>query len=81
MEYYLAIKKNKNLTISDSMDGHRGYCAKGSRSVRKRQILRDFTYVWNLKNNINKQTKQKQTHRYREQTDGGWGRGRGWRTG
>ena len=27
-------------------------------------------YMWNVKNNINKQTKQKQTHRYREQTDG-----------
>ena len=26
--------------------------------------------MWNLKKNINEQTKQKQTHRYREQTDG-----------
>ena len=26
----------------------------------------DFTHMWNLKNKINKQTKQKQTHRYRE---------------
>ena len=30
----------------------------------------DFTYMWNLKNNTNEQTKQKQTPRYREQTDG-----------
>ena len=34
--------------------------------------------MWNLKEKINKQTKQKQIHRYREQTDGyqsgvGWG--------
>ena len=26
--------------------------------------------MWNLKNNINEQTQQKQTDRYREQTDG-----------
>ena len=26
--------------------------------------------MWNLKNNINEQTKQKQTHRHREQTVG-----------
>ena len=31
---------------------------------RKRQIPYDFTYMWTLI----KQTKQKQTHRYREQT-------------
>ena len=30
----------------------------------------DFTYMWNLKNKINEQTKQKQIHRYREKTDG-----------
>ena len=36
----------------------------------------DFTYMWNLKNNINTQIKQKQTHRYREQIDG-CQRGRG----
>ena len=26
--------------------------------------------MWNLKNKINKQTKQRHTHRYKEQTDG-----------
>ena len=40
------------------------------RSVRERQIPYDFTYMWNLKNKINEQTKMKPTHRYREQTDG-----------
>ena len=30
----------------------------------------DFMCMWNLKSNINEQIKQKQTHRYREQTDG-----------
>ena len=28
----------------------------------------DFSYMWNLKNKINEQTKWKQTHRHREQT-------------
>ena len=54
------------------MDGPRWYYVKGSKSDRERQIPYDFTYMWNIKNqnkwtNI---TKQKQTHRYREQTGG-----------
>ena len=36
-------------------------------NLRESQILYDFTYMWNLKNKINKQTK---TNPYREQTDG-----------
>lgn len=36
-----------------------------------------FTYMWNLKNKINKQTKQKQTHSYGKpmvsREVGGWG--------
>ena len=52
------------------MDGARGYYAKGNKSVRERQIPYDFTYMWNLKNIRNEQTKLKQTHRHREQTDG-----------
>ena len=39
---------------------------------RKKQIPYDFTYMWNLI----EQKKQKQTHKYREQTgDYQWGRG------
>ena len=45
------------------MDGARGYYAKGNKSVRERQIPYDFTYMWNLKNIRNEQTKLKQTHR------------------
>ena len=33
-------------------------------------VLYDFMYMWSLKNKTNEQTKQKGTHRYREQTDG-----------
>ena len=35
----------------------------------------DFTYMWNLKNKVNKQAKFKQTHRYREQNNCCWRRG------
>ena len=48
-----------------------------------REILYDFTYMWNLENKINEQAKQKQTYTYREQTNAcqkgagraEWGRG------
>ena len=41
-------------------------------SQRERQILHDFTYIWNLKNKKNKQNK---THRYRvvvSREEGAW---------
>ena len=52
------------------MDGPRGYYTQWNESVRERKIPYDFTFMWNLKNKINEQTKLKQIHRYREQTDG-----------
>ena len=54
------------------MDGHRGYYAKCNKSNQERQVLCDFTHMWNIKNKQriirNDQTKQKQTHIYREQS-------------
>lgn len=42
--------------------------------VRKRRILYDFTYMQNLKKKkLNEQTKQKQIHKYREETMAGRG--------
>ena len=42
-----------------------------NKSYRERQILYDFTYMWNLKNKTNKQTKEnKLMHRYGEQSGG-----------
>ena len=35
-------------------------------SERERQIPYDITYMWNLKYDTNKLTKQKHTHRHRE---------------
>ena len=52
------------------MDGPKGYYAQWNKSVRERQTPHDFIYMWNLKYKISEQTKQKQTHRYKEQTDG-----------
>ena len=64
-----------------------GRYVKWNKSDKERQILYDFTYMWNLKNNwtnknkyINKQNAE--THKYREQTDGcqreGGGKGSKW---
>ena len=66
------------LYICDSMDGPREYYTKWNKSDRERQIPYGCTYIWNLKNKIHEQTKLKQIHRYREQTNGcqiggGWG--------
>ena len=74
MEYYLAIKKNEIMPFYSNMGGPRDYHTK---SDRERQISYNITYMWNLKEVIQMKisTKQKQTHRYREQAYG-W---QGWR--
>ena len=41
-----------------------------SKISQRRQIPYYFTYMHNLRNRVNEQTKQKQTHRYKEQVDG-----------
>ena len=43
------------------MDGSRGYNAKGSKSVRERQIPHDFTHMWNLRNKTDEE--RKKTHK------------------
>ena len=72
---YSAIKK-WNLAICNNMDGPRGYYAKWNTSDRERQILYDFTYMWNLKkqNKWANMTKQKQSYRHwgSWQTGGQW---------
>ena len=47
MKYYSAIKKKKNFTLCNSMDGPEECYAKWNRPVRGRQIPYDFTHVWN----------------------------------
>ena len=48
------------------MNEPRVHYAQGNKSDRERQIPYDFTYMWNLKNKIKEQTKQKQTRRHKE---------------
>ena len=66
----LGHKEEEKFTLCDNMDGPGEHYAKWSKPVRERQIPYDFTHMWNLKNKMNEQTKQKQTHRHREQTEG-----------
>ena len=68
----LGHKKHWNLTICCSMDWLTGYYTQWNKSDKERQIPYDFTYMWSLKNKKNEQTKWKQTHKYRKQTDGCW---------
>ena len=49
MEYYSAIKKKKNFTLCNSMDGPGEQYAKPG---RERQIPYDFPHMWNLENKI-----------------------------
>ena len=48
-EILFSHKKEWNLAICDNMDGSWGHCVKWNKSDRKRQILSDLTYMWNLK--------------------------------
>ena len=76
MEYYSAIKKNEMPFAATWMELEIIILSE-VKSDRERQILYDFTYMWNLKNKTNEKIKQKQIHRYREQM-GGCQRGEGW---
>ena len=56
LEYYSAIKRRKSC-ICDNMDRPWGYYAKWNKSDWEGQLLYDFTYMWNLINKTNQQTK------------------------
>ena len=57
----LGRKAEGNFSICDSIDGSTGYYTKWSKAATERQIPYGFTYIENLKNKINDQTKLKQT--------------------
>ena len=48
-----------NFAICNNMDGLGGYYAKWNKSDRKRQLLYDITYMWNLKNQTREYNKNK----------------------
>ena len=75
MEYYSAIKKNEILPFATTWMDVEGIMLSENKPDRKRQLPYDFVDTWNLKNSVNKQTKQKQVHRFGEQTDGWQGEG------
>ena len=49
----LGHKKEESFTLWDSMDGPGEHYAKWNKPVRERQILHDFTYMWNLMDKLN----------------------------
>ena len=52
----LSHKKEWNNAICNNIDEPIGYYTKWSKSDRERQILYDFTYMWNLRKKTNGQT-------------------------
>ena len=75
----LSHKKEWKLAICHSMEGPWGYFAKWNKADREKQILYDFSYMWNLKNKWTNITKLKQSYRHREQASGCQSRGGGQR--
>ena len=71
LKYSSAMKKNEILPFATARMDPQGIML----SEIKVGIPYDFTYMWNLKNKINEQTKLKQTHSNTEQTDGCQGGG------
>ena len=55
MEYYSAIKKNEILPFATTWMDLEGIML-SDMSHRERQILYNFTSMWNLKNETNEQT-------------------------
>ena len=53
MEYHSAIKKKKNFTLYNSMDGPREYYARKYKPVRERQVPYDFTHTKNIMKKLN----------------------------
>ena len=50
-------QKGENLTLWDSVNEPGEHYAKWNKPVRERQIVYDFTYMWNLMNKLNQQAK------------------------
>ena len=59
IEYYLAIKR-WIFVINNKMDGPWGYYAKWNKSDGKRQILYDFTHMWDKQTNRSKHIDREQ---------------------
>ena len=60
MEYYSVIKRNEILPFATAWMDLEGIMP-SEISQSEKEKYHDFTYIWNLKNKINNQKKQKQT--------------------
>lgn len=69
MEYYSAMKKNEILPFLTTLMDLEGIVL-SEISQAKEDKYHMVSFMWNLKNKINQQTKQKHTHRYGKQTLG-----------
>ena len=70
-EILLSHKKGWNFTICDNLGGPGDYFTKRNKPDRESQIPDDIIYMWKqTKNHKQQQQREKQTHKYREQTDG-----------
>ena len=74
MEYYSAIKKNEIMPFAATwMDLESVIMSEISQTEKEKYHM--ITHIWNLKrNSMNELTKQKQTHRLREQINGSRGK-------
>ena len=59
LEYYSAIKKNEILPFATTWMDMEGIMLSENKSDRERQVQYDFTFMCNLKDETNEQTKQK----------------------
>ena len=74
-------KNEWNLSIYDNIDRPRGYYAKWNKSEKDKYCMISLYMESKKQNTWTNRTKQKQTHRYREQTGccpKGGGRGNEW---
>ena len=51
-------KKKENFTLCDSMYGFGEHYAERNEPIRGRQILHNFSHMWNLMNKLNEQGKK-----------------------
>ena len=71
----LSCKKEENVTLCNSMDGHGEHYAEWNKPVRERQIPYDFTHMWNLTSELNKQNTDRLIDGEQMTVSGDWGGG------
>lgn len=70
MAYYSAMKRRKSYYLQQHGQTKMVECWLKQVWLRKTNTMQSPLYMWNLKDETNERTKQRQTHRFKEQTDG-----------